>query len=371
MFTTDKKILKEYTSPYRYWQGIPGIEVTKKGRIFACFYSGGVKEETGNYCMLTYSDDGTRFSEPIALAVPEKGRCYDPVVWIDPLGRLWFIWAYMSTEKDGVYAVICDDPDEPELRWSEPRRIGFDVMMNKPTILSTGEWMFPIAVWDRKKVMPPAFREEYYTNEGDKEVGAFLYKTTDGGETFVKYGKVDMPDRSFDEHMILELSDGRLATYVRTFYGIGVAYSSDRGKTWTQGEDSGLGGPCSRFFIRRLRSGRLLLVNHCDFTGRDHLTALLSEDDGKTWKYKLMLDERANVSYPDAVEDENGNIYVTYDRERGAFLKTVDEIYASAREILYARITEEDIIAGELVCPESKLKQVISKLVAPTLTPSK
>jgi hypothetical protein len=84
-----------------------------------------------------------------------------------------------------------------------------------------------------------------------------------------------------------------------------------------------------------------------------------------------MLDERANVSYPDAVEDENGNIYVTYDRERGAFLKTVDEIYASAREILYARITEADIMAGRLVSPESKLKQVISKLVAPTLSPSK
>ena len=370
MFITEKKQLKGYCSAYRYWQGIPGIEVTKKGRVFACFYSGGMQEDPDNYCMLVVSNDGVNFSEPIAVAVPEKGRCYDPVVWIDPLGRLWFVWSYMSTEKDGVYAAICDDPDAPTIEWNEPKWLGKDVMMNKPTVLSTGEWIFPIAVWDRK-VMRPAFREEYYSGEGEKEVGAFLYKTTDGGESFVKYGKVDMPNRSFDEHMILELSDGRLATYVRTMYGLGVAYSNNRGKTWTEGEDSGLGGPCSRFHIRRLRSGRVLLVNHYGFTARDHLAAMLSEDDGKTWKYRLMLDERASVSYPDAVEDEAGNIYITYDRERGSFMKNVDEIYACAREILYAKITEADIMAGELVSEGSKLKQVISKLIPPTITPAK
>ena len=272
----------------------------------------------------------------------------------------------MSTENDGVFAAICDDPDADTLVWRKPLFIAKDCMLNKPTVLSTGEWIFPVAVWDRS-VMRPAFREEYYANEGEKEVGAFLYKTTDSGKSFEKYGKVDMPNRSFDEHIVIELTDGRLATFVRTKYGIGVAYSSDRGKTWTEGVDSGLGGPCSRFFIKRLRSGRILLVNHYGFTARDHLTAMLSEDDGKTWKYKLSIDERDNVSYPDAVEDENGNIYIVYDRERGSFMKNIDEIYSCAREILYAKITESDIIAGKLVNAGSELKRVVSKLVPPTI----
>ena len=45
MFITEENSLKKYGTPYRLWQGIPGIEVTKKGRIFSTFYSGGKKEE--------------------------------------------------------------------------------------------------------------------------------------------------------------------------------------------------------------------------------------------------------------------------------------------------------------------------------------
>ncbi len=45
---------------------------------------------------------------------------------------------------------------------------------------------------------------------------------------------------------------------------------------------------------------------------------MLSEDDGATWKYSLMIDERDDVSYPDAKEADDGYIYITYDRERGS-----------------------------------------------------
>lgn len=48
--------------------------------------------------------------------------------------------------------------------------------------------------------------------------------------------------------------------------------------------------------------------------GRSHLTAMLSEDDGETWPYTLLLDERNEVSYPDAKEADNGYIYVTRDK---------------------------------------------------------
>lgn len=162
--------------------------------------------------------------------------------------------------------------------------------------------------------------------------------------------------------MVLEFRDGSLGMYVRTFYGIGVSYSFDQGKTWTEGTDSGFGGPCSRFFIRRLKSGRILLINHYHYKGRNNLTALLSEDECKTWQYSLVLDERDNVSYPDAVEDENGYIHITYDRERGAFETRLEDTYAQAREILIAKITENDIMAGRLVDDQSFLKKTASKL---------
>ena len=97
------------------------------------------------------------------------------------------------------------------------------------------------------------------------------------------------------------------------------------GETWTQGEYSSLDGPGSRFFIRRLQSGRLLLINHKtiikEYKGklakmRSHLCAWLSYDEGKNWIGELLLDERENVSYPDGVESKDGSIYIIHDRDR-------------------------------------------------------
>jgi AraC-like DNA-binding protein len=357
MLITNPTLLKKYSTEHRVWQGIPGIVCTKGGRVFVSFYSGQTKETYGNYAMVVMSEDGVHFGEPIAVAEKAgKFRCFDPVLWIDPLHRLWFIWNAMPGEE--VMGSICDDPDAKNLTWSEPFLIGRGIMMNKPTVLSSGEWLFPIAVW-RKDI----FREYRACAYTDEDVaGAYVYKTSDNGKSFVRLGMADVSDRSYDEHMVLEQKNGTLMMLVRTNYGIGVSYSYDRGKNWNHGSDSRLGGPCSRFFITRLRSGRVLLINHYQYKKRDHLTALLSEDDGKTYPYTLLLDERANVSYPDAMEAEDGYLYITYDRERGAFKSSLSEAYECAREILTAKITEEDILCGEVRSAEGYLKNVISKL---------
>ncbi len=357
MLITDKASLQQFNSNHRVWQGIPGIARTKKGRTFISFYSGDVKETYGNFAVLLKSDANTDFGEPIAAIKKEgKFRCFDPVLWIDPLERLWFIWNVMPGEE--VYASICDDPDAEELVWGDEFYIGRGVMMNKPTVLTSGEWLFPIAVW--KTDIYPNFRKSGL--KPDEKAGSYVYKSSDNGNSFVCMGMADIRNRSFDEHMILELTNGVLKMYVRTIYGIGISHSYDRGKTWSTGEDSKLGGPCSRFFISRLKSGRILLINHINFKGRNNLTALLSEDDGKTFPYSLLLDERNEVSYPDAIECDDGYIYITYDRERGCFKNSLKEAYASAREILTAKITEEDILKGKLTNKHSFLKNVVSKL---------
>ena len=84
--------------------------------------------------------------------------------------------------------------------------------------------------------------------------------------------------------------------------------------------------------------------------GRSHLTAMLSEDDGATWPYKLLLDERNDAAYPDAMMGEDGYIYATYDWER-----------VTQREILMARFTEEDILAGEMISERGARKILVNK----------
>lgn len=342
LYTAD---LGNFSSASRKWQGIPGIEISCGGRLFVVFYSGGATEQLGNYCVLIKSDDnGKSWSEPVAAAYEsEDARAYDPCIWIDPLGRLWFFWSVMPSQK--VWFSICCDPDSDILSWSEPKSLFGEIMLNKPTVLKSGDWLFPVAVWNKNVYV----LKECETASAVR--GSFVWRTRDCGSTFEPLGYADVPDRSFDEHMILELNDGSLLMLVRTFYGIGKSYSYDGGITWTPGENSGLGGPCSRFFIRRLASGNILLINHHDFDGRNNLKAMISRDDGLTWEGYLMIDERNDVSYPDAAQDKNGRIHIVYDRER-----------YGAKEILCADITEEDILAGRLQDRSSRLRITASRL---------
>ena len=92
--------------------------------------------------------------------------------------------------------------------------------------------------------------------------------------------------------------------------GIGEAFSHDGGRTWGKIGKFCLGGPNSRFHIRKLHSGHILLINHWspdnrfdtprgddpDYMARNNLAAFLSVDDGKTWSAPLLLDERELVS---------------------------------------------------------------------------
>ena len=360
---------ERFQDSYRRWQGIPSIEVTKKGKIFINFYTGQDAEVGGNFLVLCVSEDGGESFRSCETVVehPDPGcRIYDPNLWIDPSGRLWMTYnqAYgFNDGRSGVWVTICEDPDAKKLIWSSPRRIANGIMMNKPLVTSDSKWLFPCAIWCDQCGSVPTQRhgleEEQFSN---------VYISEDEGKTFRLYGHADVPMRSFDEHMLVEKKNGDLWMLVRTFQGIGESFSEDGGKTWMKGRKSHIDGPCSRFHIRRLKSGRLLLVNHDQFEerididdimnqgdvkvwkGRSHITAMLSEDDGETWPYRLLLDERDDISYPDASEGDDGYIYITYDHDR-----------VHAREILMAKITEQDILEGRFVSGGEKLKVLVNK----------
>ena len=130
--------------------------------------------------------------------------------------------------------------------------------------------------------------------------------------------------------------------------------SSDGGRNWEAPSFPTFKHPVARFHIRRLASGRILLVKHGEtidaHEGRSKLTAWLSDDEGQTWQGGLMLDERKGVSYPDGFQATDGTLYVSYDRNR-----------STDGEILLARFTEADILARALTGPKSKLRILISK----------
>jgi hypothetical protein len=345
---------KQYANDKRRFQGIPGIERAPHGRLWAAWYAGGSGEGAFNYIMLSTSGDNGATWSDVKLVIDPPGdvRAFDPDLWLDPTGKLWLTWAQGWTHWDGrggVWAITTQEPDAENPKWTAPRRLFNGVMMNKPVVLSNGQWVFPGCVWDRNADKRPAGQS---WNLPDERFSTLMV-TADGGETFKVLGRPDVPQRTFDEHSLIERKDGSLWTLVRTKYGIGQSTSTDGGKTWSPGEATNIRSPSTRFFIRRLASGKLLLVQNlppANSKNRSHLTARLSNDDGKTWSDGLLLDERNGVSYPDGTQAPDGTIYIIYDHGR-----TKD------KEILLASFTEADVEAGKIVSPQGRLRVTVNQ----------
>lgn len=127
-------------------QGVAGIERTAKGRLWAIY--GRDVESTRTYQVLKTSDDGGQsWSQVKLMILPQAGtRAMSANVWIDPQGRLWLFWGQSAALQDGrfgVWAIVADDPDVTEPKWSTPRRIGDGILLNKPTVLKNGDWLLP------------------------------------------------------------------------------------------------------------------------------------------------------------------------------------------------------------------------------------
>ena len=326
----------EYASQSRRWQGIPGIERAANGRLWVTWFSGGPKEpHEDNYVLLvTSGDDGKSWSEPkIVVDPPGKPRAYDPMLWHDPEGRLWFFWT-QNAGPPGPYAIYCENSTKENPSWSPVRRIyplneasrvsedsppdHGDIVLNKPIVLKSGAWVLPV----RKTHPTPRMA---------------VAISTDKGESWQLYGDVEAPGPSQGEPMVVEKRDGSLWMLIRAAGGrIWESTSSDGGKSWSEGRATSIVTPRVRFHLRRLASGRLLLINTHHANTRVTLQASLSEDDGLTWSRPFMLDERMWVSYPDTIQASDGTIYAVHDRERH-----------EAKEILLSVFSEADVLAGK------------------------
>ena len=326
-----------YARGRRVFEGVPTIERTRDGRLWAAWFARRTASTVGDHVLLAASDDeGATWSPPrLAIDPPGEVSAFDPCLWLDPRDRLWLFWTQSAGRWDGrggVWCVFSEDTQARAPTWSAPRRLCDGVMLNKPAAITDRDWLLPVSVWDQPAdgdLSPASLPRRR------PKTGAFVYATADFGQTFANLGLVLAPDRRYDEHHIVQFDDGRLWMLLRTSRGIAGSTSTDFGRTWTEPLMQPIPHVNSRFAIRRLRSGNLLLVTHepPDGKSRSHLTARLSTDDGQTWRGGLMLDERAGVSYPDVTEGPEGLIHVIYDFER-----------TGARQILLAQFNEGNVL---------------------------
>lgn len=364
----------EYDDKVRTGNMIIGIERTPKGRLWACWVGNG-DNPNGFFMLATSEDGGATWSKPRVVIDPTdppnapQRRALVGNLWIDPLGRLWCFFDQSLGYFDGRcgdWFIRCDDSDATEPTWTRPARIADGCTLNKPTVLSDGDWLLPVSLWPRERIsigtspgLPADYLKEAHRDLDPLRM-ANVFASTDQGKTWTRRGGVTFPQSEFDEHMIVELKDGRLWMLARTKNGLTESYSPDRGATWSEPQPSSIKNCSARFFIRRLTSGNLLLVKNgpidVRLPRRSSMTAFLSKDDGKTWPHQLLLDDRALVSYPDGVQAPDGMIYILYDWNRH-----------TDAEILLAKFREEDVIAGQFRSPGAKARILVNKAYSPHL----
>jgi len=320
----------------RSWEGIPSIGATDNGKeIYVAWYSGGKGEGPGNYVTVAFSPDNARSWKRDALVVypadTSRIRMYDPALWRDKSGTVRLAWTKSHQYWDGVGGVwtVPLSRNGDNVTAGQVSLLAQGVMLNKPVYLSSTETMlFPISWWPFAPADPA-------------RQGAFIYsgvykRGSAQLEPVQVLSKLLIPDsiRTFDEHQLVETSAGHLLCMVRTSKGIYYANSSDNGAHWAPLLPFTAVGAsaASRFHISKLSSGRLLLIINNNMARTD-LTAFLSSNGGKSWKHKLVIDRRSNVSYPDAIQTRNGYIHVVYDRNR-----------FTSKDILYCRFAESDIL---------------------------
>jgi hypothetical protein len=326
----------------RNFEQVPTIGATFDGRqVFVAWYSGGLTPGPRNYVTVSLSlDSGKNWLNDQLVVYPKKQsyRFFDPVIWRDNLGKIHLFYGSSkdSLTWDGYGGVnaLQMNWDGKKIKASKSTRLADGVMSNKPLYLPTkNQTLFPVYI--DKPLSGTISNKPFPKN------GVFIYDKQSGKNQFQFYSSIPIDEelRIHDEPQLVEISNsGGILAMLRTTKGIYYSNSRDFGKSWTPIQAFTITGPTtsSRFYLGKLSSGNLILIANNSST-RAKMTAFLSKDGGKTWPHKLLLDARENVSYPDADQTMDGNIHVVFDRER-----------TGAKDILYCRFTEYDLISGNL-----------------------
>ena len=166
------------------------------------------------------------------------------------------------------------------------------------------------------------------------------YSSTDDGATWRPSNLIDLGGRGHHggvtEPTLTQLEDGRLWMLIRTNWGeFWSGYSHDGGRFWQVLQPSGIEASSAPALLKRLQSGRLMLLwnrplpedaddwplsggdglwsdtpvsNH-----REELSLAFSQDEGRSWTDPVVIAKQSGkwLAYPYAFEYEPGEIWLT------------------------------------------------------------
>jgi hypothetical protein len=157
---------------------------------------------------------------------------------------------------------------------------------------------------------------------------------------------------------LVERRDGSLYTLMRDNgpapHRLQQSSSLDRGETWSPVTDTDLPNPGSGAEIISLRNGHWVLISNDTEHGRYQLALQISDDEGRTWKWKRYLErdqpgpDAGSYHYPGIIQAKDGTLHTSYSYHlnRRSLPKDVDGDPA-AKSIKHAHFNEAWIMQGE------------------------
>jgi len=130
--------------------------------------------------------------------------------------------------------------------------------------------------------------------------------------------------------------------------------SRDRGETWSEVGDSNLPNPGSGAEIISLRNGHWALISNDTERGRHSLAVQISDDEGRSWKWKRHLEldepgpEAGSFHYPSIIQAKDGTLHASYSYHlaKKNLPKDVDGD-PSGKSIKHAHFNEAWVMAGD------------------------
>jgi hypothetical protein len=98
--------------------------------------------------------------------------------------------------------------------------------------------------------------------------------------------------------------------------------SLDKGLTWSIPKDDVLPNPGAGFDLVTLSTGEWVMIFNDTENGRHNLSVAVSDDEGKSWKWKKHIEHDARSEkptsshYPSVIEGADGRIHVSYSFHR-------------------------------------------------------
>lgn len=271
----------------------PVLFLNKKGILFLVWIAVQGNQWEGSILRIKTADDYLEADAPrwngqeLLLLKPDDAFATEVAAKLKALPEHGIGWAGYAPKYDQLVAEAAKDPIKRSIGWMT--RI-------KPLLLSSG------------RIVLPLYSDGYNLS--------IMALSDDDGQTWLP--SLPLVGRGPIQPALIQRTNGELVAYLRDSGDeptrVQWSTSADQGMSWTPALKTDIPNTASVELLK-LRDGRWAFVGNTQSDSRHRLSLWLSEDEGKNWKWKSLLEDGpqdGRFSYPCLIQTPDGIVHITY-----------------------------------------------------------